>query len=266
MKNPKSSIDPDAANSPFVERRAAVREVTSRALATREEPHAPEPFHYPVAPYTEARSTIHEDLVALAQPFSDRAEEFRSLRTELLQTVFLKPRMCALAVLSQDEGDGKSYTAANLAVSFSQLGGNTLLIDGDFRSPSLDTLLNMPVRAGLAEVLAGHADEAGAITAVPGVPGLHFLPAGDCVGDPLRLLQSTRMRSLVEELVARFDHVIIDTPANTSGPDGRVLSVQAGAALIVAREGHGRIAQLRRLLDQLGRSPIALAGVVVNRR
>jgi receptor protein-tyrosine kinase len=265
MKNPQAANEP--LTPPFVERRAAVRELPGRALATRDahriDPR--EPAHYPLAPYSVARKTVHPDLVALAQPFSDRAEEFRSLRSELLGTAFTPARARALAVLSQDAGDGKSYTAANLAVSLSQLGGDTLLVDSNLHVPMLHVLLGIPMQPGLSEVLGGQAHEDDAIVAVAGVPGLHFLSAGLSCGEALRLLQGPRMRALVQQVLARFDHVILDTPANAGCPDARVVAAQAGGALIVARGGHSRVATLQKLLDQLDNGPAVLAGVVLNR-
>ncbi|MEJ6022109.1 CpsD/CapB family tyrosine-protein kinase [Ramlibacter sp. PS4R-6] len=264
MKHPHA-FDPPEPATPFVERRR-VRDVSAgRALATRERDR-PEPSHYPLAPYVNARAAIHHDLVALALPFSDQAEEFRSLRTELVQSALVSQRPGALAVVSQDEGDGKSYIAANLAVSFSELGGAVLVIDADLRRPSQHELLQMPMGPGLAEVLCGQVPESDAVQAVAGIAGLHLLAAGRSAHDPLQLLQGPRMRLLLEDALARFDHVIVDTPANAGGPDARVLAVQAGRVLVVGRSGHTRVAPLRKLLEQLGRSPAAIAGVVLNDR
>jgi receptor protein-tyrosine kinase len=270
MKNRQGIVESTPSGTVFIERRGAVRELAGQALATRE-PHGEEvrPFHYPVAPYEPGRCAIHEDLVALAQPFGDRAEEFRSLRTELLQGTFAS-RNRALAILSQDTGDGKSYVAANLAVSLSQLGGDTLLVDANLRAPRLHALLRMPVRPGLPEVLSGQAQPEEAISPVPGVPGLHLLAGLRQVverracADPLRLLQGPRLRALLVDLLARFDQILVDTPANAAGPDARVIAVQAGAALIVGRSGHTRVALLQKLLAQLNRSPTQVAGVVLN--
>lgn len=266
VKNPQAANEPLAPPATFVERRTAVREVTGRALATRDQHRAgpPDPFHYPLAPYAEVRKGIHPDLVALAQPFSDRAEEFRALRTELLETAFTPAHERALAVISQDAGDGKTYTAANLAVSLSQFGGETLLVDANLREPMLHVLLGLPMREGLAELLGGHLHEDEAIVGVPGVPGLHFLPAGLSCGEPLRMLQGPRMRALMQDMLERFDHVVLDTPANSAGPDARVVAVQARGALVVGRSGHSRVAPLQKLLDQLNNSPAVLAGFVLN--
>ena len=90
-------------------------------------------FHYP---YAENIKTVNSELVAATNPFDAPAEFFREIRSQLFANCFQnddpKP---ALAVCSPNTGDGKSYFAANLAIAFSQLGGRTLLLDADVRSP-----------------------------------------------------------------------------------------------------------------------------------
>ncbi|MDP1535398.1 MAG: tyrosine protein kinase, partial [Rubrivivax sp.] len=82
-------------------------------------------FHYPYAP--EEQRKLSADLVSLNEPFSPRAESFRALRSQLMMRLFAdgQPRH-AVAVISTEQGDGKTYCAANLAVALAQLGGRTL--------------------------------------------------------------------------------------------------------------------------------------------
>jgi protein-tyrosine kinase len=266
VRQPDSDLEGPQPATRVAERRALVREVTARGLATREHGRGtlPEQFHYPSTPQSAALQSLHDDLVAAKEPFSDRAEEFRSLRSELFETTFSMVGKRALAVVSEDEGDGKTYVVANLAVSFSQFGGRTLLVDGNLRAPGLQRLLGTERRAGLADLLNGQVGEEEAVMPVPGVQGLHFLQAGFPVLDPIRLLQDGRLGMLIHQMLAQFDQVLIDTPSNGTGPDARLVAVQAGAALVVGRKNHSRIAPLRRLLAQLNNSPTVLAGFVLN--
>ncbi len=219
-------------------------------------------FHYPFNVYGEAAQSFGDELVAAREPFSDLAEEFRSLRTSLLATVFSGMGKRALAVISAEKGDGKTYMAANLAVSFSQFAGRTLLIDANLRNPGLQRLLRTDSHPGLANMLAG--DVESAVMPVEGLEGLHFLGAGSAVADPVKLLQGARFSILLEQMVASFDYVLIDTPSNDVGPDARLIAARSGAALLVGRQGHSRVAGLRRLLKQMNIGPSLVAGVVLN--
>lgn len=220
-------------------------------------------FHYPFNVYGTAVQSFAEELVAAREPFSDRAEEFRSLRGGLLSTVFSGVGKRALAVVSAEKGDGKSYMASNLAVSFSQFAGRTLLIDANLRQPRLHRLLKTNSDAGLSNLLAGEA-VGEAVVPVEGVEGLHFLRGGSAMADPVQLLQGPRFSILLEQMTDSFDYVFIDTPSNDTGPDARLIAARAGAALLVGRKGSSRVFLLRRLLSQLSMGPSLVAGVVLN--
>jgi protein-tyrosine kinase len=221
-------------------------------------------FHYPFhKPRNTALQALGSELVAAKEPFSDRAEEFRSLRSGLLSAVFSGAGKRALAIVSAENGDGKTYMASNLAVSFSQFSGRTLLIDANMRHPRLQRLLRTNREAGLSNLLTGEA-HADAIVPVDGVEGLHFLGTGSAVADPVELIQGRRFSVLLEQMVDSFDYVLIDTPSNDMGPDARLIAARAGAALVVGRAGKSRIRLVKRLLAQLNIGPSLIAGVVLN--
>jgi protein-tyrosine kinase len=204
------------------------------------------------------------ELVTAADPFSDQADAFRELRSRLLLEVLADPSRCALAVVSPDIGDGKSYLAANLAVAFSQLGERTLLIDADIRTPRQHHLLGIGPGAGLSSVLAGFADASAAVHPVPELPSLYLLPAGAVPPNPLELLHRPAFGVLLRDMLQRFEHVVVDTPAAIRGADSRVIAARCGATLVVARRGHSRMAPLEGLLASLARGPSTIAGVVMN--
>ena len=169
----------------------------------------------------------------------------------------------ALAVVSAEEGDGKTYLVSNLAISFSQFAGRTLLIDANLRHPRLHRLLGTKSEVGLSDLLAGEV-KGEPVVPVDGLEGLHFLGAGSAMADPVQLLQGPRFSILLEQMADSFDYVLIDTPSNEIGPDARLIAARAGAALLVGRKGHSRVALLRRLLSQLNMGPSLVAGVVLN--
>lgn len=220
-------------------------------------------FHYPYA-VEGGLSGLGGELVAANDPFSDAAEVFRDVRSQLLMGVLApdQPRR-ALAVLSPDVGDGKTYFAANLAIVFSQLGESTLLIDGDMRTPRQHALFGMPPGTGLSNILAGRAGTDAAMP-VPALPGLHVLTVGTLPPNPLELMQRASFSFMMQELLTRFEHVIVDTPAATHGADSRVLAARCGAALVIGRRDRTRMDAMQALVQQVGRSHAKLAGVMLN--
>lgn len=220
-------------------------------------------FHYPYAPEEQQRS-ISRELVALAEPFGARAESFRALRSQLMMRVFVEgAQHPALAVISPESGDGKTYCAANLAVTLAQLGGRTLLVDADMRGPRVHELFNLKNSTGLSGILSGRADKQ-VIQQVPGVPSLFVLPVGTTPPNPLELVERPAFGLLMRELVSKFDHVIVDTPAAVYGADSAVIAARCGAALIIARKDASRAESLRELVASLAGAPVKMAGVVFN--
>ncbi len=220
-------------------------------------------FHYPYA-VEGGLSGLSNELVAAIDPFSKEAEVFRDVRSQLLMGVLApdQPRR-ALAVLSPDVGDGKTYFAANLAVTFSQLGESTLLIDADMRTPRQHLLFGVQPGTGLSNILAGRAN-VDAVTPVPALPGMHLLTVGTLPPNPLELMQRANFSFVMQELLTRFDHVLVDTPAATHGADGRVLAARCGAALVIGRRGRTRMDALQELVEQISRSHAKIAGVMLN--
>ena len=219
-------------------------------------------FHYPYAP--EEKRRLGPDLVALNEPFSPRAESFRALRSQLMMRVFIEGQPSrALAVISPDAGDGKTYSACNLAVTLAQLGGRTLLVDADMRGPRVHEVFKLPNQAGLSGILSGRADKQ-VIQQVSGIPSLFVLPVGTVPPNPLELVERPAFGLLMRELTSKFDHVVVDTPAAASGADAAVISAKCGAALIIARKNTSRTDSLRELVASLHGAPVNLAGVVFN--
>lgn len=219
-------------------------------------------FDYPYALGDE--TPLNDELVAATDPFGEEADAFRELRSQLTMGVLAEGQARrALAVLSPDVGDGKSYFAANLAISFSQLGGRALLVDADMRTPRQHLLFGVDGEAGLSSILAGRA-EANVIHQVPSMPTLYVLPVGTLPPNPLELVQRPAMGLLIQELLTKFDHVIVDTPAAVHGADARVIAARSGAAVVIGRRGRTRIKALQALLGTLASSQVRMAGVMLN--
>ncbi|NPC57473.1 polysaccharide biosynthesis tyrosine autokinase [Caenimonas soli] len=219
-------------------------------------------FEYPYV-RTFDDSAIDAELVCACDPLGEDAQSFRELRSELLTGVLDRSTPRALAVLSPQIGDGRSYVAANLALACAQLGGRTLLVDADMRTPRLHTLFEIDDSVGLSKLLRGGVMQE-VVQQAHKFPGLFLLAAGPTPPNPLELLQRSAFSKLLREWLAKFDHVVLDTPAASYGPEARVIAATAGAALAVARPHATRIADLQRLLSSIEKGPAALAGVVMN--
>lgn len=219
-------------------------------------------FNYPYAP--EEQRNVSPELVMLREPFGLRAEAFRALRSQIMMRVYGAGERTALAVISPDSADGKSYTAANLAVAMAQLGsGRTLIVDANLRGPRLHEIFDVPNRSGLSSVLSGRRDSQ-VIQQVNGVSGLFVLPVGTTPPNPLELIERSAFGLLIRELANKFDQVIVDTPAATQGADAAVVAARCGAALVIARRNASRVAGLQDLLASFAGGPVRVAGVVVN--
>lgn len=232
----------------------AERDEVLRALASQ--------FEYPY--HVADGQGLEPELVMAHQPFSEEVESFRDLRSHLLMTV-LAPHtgQRLLTLVSAEIGEGKTFVAANLAVAFSQLPGSTLVVDADMRTPRLHHVFGIGASNGLSGLLSGRT-QGDAIHRVPGLPNLHVLPVGTVPPNPLELLQRNSFGLLLGELAARFDYVVIDTPAAAHGSDARMVASRAGAALMVSRRHITRARRAQSLLTQLGKAQVTMAGVLVN--
>jgi Mrp family chromosome partitioning ATPase len=118
-------------------------------------------------------------------------------------------------------------------------------------------------RAGLSAMLAGRTEE-GLIQRSSQLPSLYVLPVGAIPPNPLELIQRPAFAELIREMTAKFDHVVVDTPAATHGADSRAIAAICGSALVVGRKGRTRMKAINSLVSSLARGPAKLAGVVLN--
>ncbi|MDT7835878.1 polysaccharide biosynthesis tyrosine autokinase [Aquabacterium sp. OR-4] len=219
-------------------------------------------FHYPYA--AEDKRKANPELVALNQPFGVQSESFRAIRSQIMMRLFNEGQeRRAIAVVSPDSGDGKTFFAANLAVTLAQLGGRTLLVDADLRHPRQHLVFGVSNKAGLSGILSGRAENK-VIQQAEGVPSLFILPVGTTPPNPLELVERPAFGLLMRELLAKFDHVVVDTPAACYGSDSAVIAARCGAALVVARKDQARVNALQDLVANLSETPARMAGVVFN--
>jgi len=192
------------------------------------------------------------------------SEVLVAVRSQLVHRWFGKdPEQRALAIVSPDRGDGRSYVCSQLARLFADLDEDTLLIDADLRHPSQHATFGTDNSVGLSSYLAGQVRQP-PVRSVPGIPYLHVLSAGPTLEQPHRLIARNEFWKLLERLTPQFRAVLIDTPATSSGPDAMTVALRASGALLVVRKNRSRIADVRDLAEQLAQSTVEVLGAVVN--
>lgn len=216
-------------------------------------------FAYPYLP--KGASALSPKLVAAFEPFSAQVEALRAIRSQLMLRWFARGRR-ALAVVGVGADDGVSVFAANLAVVFSQLGEQTLLVDANLRSPRQHDLFALRAHQGLSDLLAGRA-ELDVITLVPSFVDLSILPAGTLAPNPQELLSRASFRKLNDQLERCYDAVLYDVAPFASGADALAVAARAGGALLVARKHHTRMSALAELAAQLVQAGADVVGSVV---
>jgi len=212
--------------------------------------------------YDISPTRVEPHLVAVSQPRSAYCEQFRSLRTKLLQAGERK-QMHAFVVTSGGVGEGKTLTALNLAWLLAQTDGlRALVIDSDLRQPCATEYLGIDASIGLSEVLSGDVRLEEAIVRLDPA-GLYLLPGGKARDDVAELLSGPSYARLLTDVRKMFDYIIIDAPPLGIFTDANILMNRADAALLVVRSGKTRYTLIDKLLEQLPREK--LLGVVLNR-
>ena len=205
------------------------------------------------------------ELVAQHFPKSQMSEAFRALRTALLLSQADHPPQVIL-VTSALPREGKTTAAANLAVTFAQLGDRTLLVDADLRKPGVGRLLNMTdgKYAGLSSYLAGVSSLDLVTVPHTSIPNLAAIPTGPLPPNPADLLSSHKLADAIAELRTKFKFIIIDSPPIMAATDAVILSVQADGVLIVVRSGETPKEAFTRTRDLLISVKCRMLGVVLN--
>jgi len=209
----------------------------------------------PFTPAPEALLIDHE------RPQEAPSEEFRSLRTRLNHLQTLQP-IHTVVVTSPSPAEGKSFAAANLAISESHLAGNmTLLVDFDFRRPVMHNLFQVERAPGATDFLLGNAPLAACLKRVAGT-NLFLMTAGTSVKNPLELLNLREVRGLFQDLPKWFNWVILDSPPLLFSADANLLGTLTDGTILVVRVGATTIDMVHRAMQSLCENNVL--GIIVN--
>ena len=220
-------------------------------------------FDYPYL--LRGQSGVSEDVITAYEPFSRQAQVIGHLRTELTLRWFDgSPGHNALAIVSAERGEGRSFFAANLAVAFAQLGQKTLLIDADMRNPIQHVLFNLGNRSGFSAILAGRGEPDAVIQQVGGLRGLSVLPAGAVPPNPAELLARPVFAQLLSELALEFQVLLLDSAPAAEYADATAVARRCGAALLIASKDTSRVSRMRAVSASLAEARATIVGAVLN--
>jgi protein-tyrosine kinase len=200
-------------------------------------------------------------LLAAYQPFSPQVEALRAIRSQLMLRWFARGRK-SLVILGLEAGDGASLFAANLAVVFSQLGEQTLLVDANLREPSQHQIFDVKHKQGLSDVLAGRAG-ADAITKIESFVDLSVLVAGTLPPNPQELLSRSAFGEFSAGVESRYDVVLYDVAPFASGFDATAIAARAGGVVLLTRRNHTRLSDLQAVNLQLTQTGTQVVGSVM---
>jgi len=177
-----------------------------------------------------------EELVILRQPYGHEAEQFRRLRNSLA-ALNEGGASRSILVTSAVRGEGKTVATLNLAIAMAELPQlRVLVVDGDVQGPGVESLLELPRRQGLTELLRGTLalDEAIRSTSIE---RLDVIGAGEVPENPAEILSEDRVRATLHACKRRYDYVLIDAPAALSVVHPSMIGSIADGILLVVRLG-----------------------------
>jgi capsular exopolysaccharide synthesis family protein len=195
--------------------------------------------------------------------YSEFLQTFSSLYTSIRFLASNSP-VHSLVVGSAEPGDGKTTIALELAKAAATMGQRVLLVDANLCQPQLHTRLGLPNLQGLSNILSGNLEPKELIQRSPLEENLFVLTAGQQPPNSTRLLASTRMQPLIEQLQSAFDLVIYDTPHLLGLPDANFLAAHTDGILMVVRVGKTNRSLLTQVLNKLNSFHLPILGIVAN--
>ncbi len=218
-------------------------------------------------------------LVTYFDPQSTLAETYRTLRTNI-EFVTVEKGDKTILVTSSTSGEGKSTVMANLAMTMTQLGKRTLLVDCDLRKPTVARMFGLDKEPGLAEVIVGNYQWREVIRTVTdivtggmgmenlmqtqGISNLHIITSGAIPPNPAELLNSKKMTDFIAEVKEVYDIVLFDAPPILHVTDAAILGKHIDGVLMIYKAGDIPRTSLKRSVNLLNSVGVHLLGIVLN--
>jgi tyrosine-protein kinase Etk/Wzc len=227
------------------------------------------------------KEKVHERLVVLFSPTSVAAEAYRTLRTHLdLSGLRKSENHNSFVITSSGPEEGKTQTLCNLAIAIAQSGKKILIVDSDFRKPTIHKLFGLKRSPGLSNVLIGSIPwkdalntstemllgglEYDKVVTSQGIENLHIMTCGERVFNPSEILTFPRMREFIQEVKREYDIVIFDSPPTLPVTDSSILGSLVDGVLLVYQAGRTSRNALFRTKLQLENAGAKILGIVIN--
>lgn len=215
---------------------------------------------------------VKKELIVHKDPKSPVSEVFRTLRTNI-QFMNSNKQLETLLVTSTMPGEGKSWVASNLAVTFAQAGKKVMLVDADMRKGRTYNIFGVAPRPGLSNYLSG-VHEGTQETKQENlmdyirqteIPNLYLMPAGNLPPNPSELLITPKMLTLLDELKNEFDFIIIDGTPTKLVTDALVLARIADSTILVTAHNQTKKDDLKEVVKDIKNLGGNIAGIVYNK-
>ncbi|MBI3171631.1 MAG: polysaccharide biosynthesis tyrosine autokinase, partial [Hydrocarboniphaga effusa] len=222
---------------------------------------------YATIPYSQAQKKLSRAkkgsrILAVQDSGNSAIEALRSLRTSL-HFALMESKNNIIVLTGPTPNLGKSFLTVNLGAVLASSGKRVVVVDADLRKGHLHEYTASKRKPGLSDFIAGNNDQASVVQAT-GVQGLHLVSAGTLPPNPAELLLHPRCAALLQELSAKFDHVLIDTPPVLAVTDAAVIGRLAGCTLLVLKAGEHPIRQIEESARRLRQAGVELRGTLFN--
>jgi len=206
----------------------------------------------------------HDRLITAAHPRSPISEEYRALRTNIQYSTVDKP-LRTLLVTSVNPTEGKTTTVANLGTVMAQAGLSVIVVDSDLRRPALHNYFEVSKNLGLTNALLDKNPNPDGYLQPTEVENLRLLACGPLPPNPSELLNSQRMRDLIEQLKEEADVLLFDSPPILAVTDASILANQVDGVLLVVDAGTTRREVAQRGKEQLDKVGANVLGAALNK-
>lgn len=205
---------------------------------------------------------VARKLVTNENPKSIVSEQFRTVRTNINFSMPDK-ELKTLLFTSSSPGEGKSTSAANVAIVFAQEGKKVLLVDADMRKPTMHYTFHTTNTTGLSNLLTKQwmLEE---VTKLTKIDGLHLITSGPIPPNPAELIGSNSMKTLLEELKTQYDLVIFDAPPLLSVADAQILSNKCDGTILVINAGKTEKDSVLKAKESLLSAKANILGTLMN--
>ncbi|MGG1397358.1 CpsD/CapB family tyrosine-protein kinase [Bacillus salipaludis] len=210
------------------------------------------------------KTSNKRNLVALIDPKSTIAEQYRTIRTNI-QFSSVDQEARTLMVTSAGPGEGKSTTVANLAVVFAQQGKKVLLVDADLRKPTVHYTFNKTNTFGLTSVLTKQLRLEEAVVE-SAERNLYILSSGPIPPNPAELLSSMAMEVFLNNALEEFEMVLFDAPPVLAVTDAQILANKCDGTILVVSSGKTEKDKLEKAKELLETAQSKIIGVVLNNK